>query len=199
MPKTEITPHPVRKDILLVARQAEEIHITDDKTMSEAVELLSVLNRKSDEIENEKNKVMRPALDVVAAERARWKPVETFLKGHIDTLRTAISRYRTEAKRIADAEELKIAERVGPGKGKLKPETAIKQMGEIDRPEGAVKAESGSVSFRTDKCFEVVDISKLPIAYLLPNETEIRKAMKKGEELPGVRYYTEEVPINSRR
>lgn len=188
----------VEKSYAPIVEKAESLKIVDEKSMEEAVELLSKANKGLDLITEEKEKVTKPLNEALKAERARWKPMETVLESAVSILRKGISAYQTEAKRKADLETAKLAERVGEGKGKLKAETAIRKMGEIEGPQAKVATASGSLKFRTEKKFEVVDMSKLPIEYLLPDEPAIRKAMKEGTELPGVRYYTEEVPINSR-
>lgn len=188
----------LEKKVSPLVTKAEELVIESPKDMEVATEMLSKLNKLGDAAEEEKNKVMRPALDVVAAERKRWKPLETVLEGAIGIIRKKMSAYQTEAKRIADEKAKAIEARIGEGKGKLKLDTAVAQIDALDTPEEKVMTGAGSVKFRTDKKFEVVDISKLPVEYLLANEVAIRTAMKDGKEVPGVRYFTEEVPINHR-
>lgn len=188
----------VEKSYAPIVEKAEALKITDEKSMEEAVELLSKANKGLDLITAEKEKITKPLNEALKAERGRWKPMETVLESAVSILRKGISAYQTEAKRKADEETARLAERVGEGKGKLKAETAIRKMGEIDTPAARVATTSGSLKFRTEKKFEVEDMSKLPLEYHLPDETAIRKAMKEGTELAGVRYYTEEVPINSR-
>lgn len=179
-------------------RQVESFEIATEDDMTAAVTFLSELNKQNDRNEAEKAKVMRPALDTVAAERARWKPVETILNGAITTMRKKISAWQTEQKRIADEEAEKISARVGEGRGKLKADTAIRKMDEIEKPSEAVNTASGQVKFRTDRKFEVTDLSLLPLDYHVANEVKIRAALKTGTELPGVKYWNEETPINFR-
>ena len=188
----------VEKSYAPIVEKAEALKIVDEQSMAEATELLSKANKGLDLITEEKEKITKPLNEALKAERARWKPMETVLESAVSILRKGITAYQTEAKRKADLEAAKLAERVGEGRGKLKAETAIRKMGEIEGPQAKVETASGSLKFRTEKKFEVVDMSKLPVEYLLPDEPAIRKAMKEGIELPGVRYYTEEVPINSR-
>jgi hypothetical protein len=52
----------------------------------------------------------------------------------------------------------------------------------------------GEVTFRIVKKWVVEDESKLPREYLKPDEKKIAEAVKKGEEIPGVKVYTEEEP-----
>jgi hypothetical protein len=71
-------------------------------------------------------------------------------------------------------------------------------MDAVEAPENKITTDAGGVSFRKVQKFEVIDIAKVPAAYILPNEVAIRGAMKLGKEIPGVRYYFEEIPYNAR-
>jgi hypothetical protein len=52
----------------------------------------------------------------------------------------------------------------------------------------------GEVTFRVVKKWAIEDETKLPREYLKPDEKKIAEAVKKGEEIPGVKVYTEEEP-----
>jgi len=52
----------------------------------------------------------------------------------------------------------------------------------------------GEITFRAVKKWVVEDESKLPREYLKPDDKKIAEAVKKGEEIPGVKVYTEEEP-----
>lgn len=186
----------VEKEISPIVEKAESITIKDEKSMKEATELLSVVNQRLDAIEAEKKTITDPANAILKRERARWKPTETMLESAVSILRKNITAYQTIAKRKADEAAAKITEKVQAGK--ISAPTAIRKMGEIDGPAEKVKSDSGSIAFRTEHKFEVLDHTKLPWAYLVPDESAIRTAMKDGLKLPGVRYYTEEVPVNRR-
>lgn len=188
----------IQKKVDPIVKKADDLEIKTPKHMEAATEMLSQLNKMGDNVEAEKMKVMRPLLDAQKAERGRWKPIETKLEEAIAIVRRKMTIYQTAAKKEADEEAARIAARVGEGKGKLKIETAIEKIADIKTPAASVATDAGMVKFRTDKKFEVMDITMLPTEYLLANETKIREAMKAGTELPGVRYYTEEVPVNSR-
>jgi hypothetical protein len=52
----------------------------------------------------------------------------------------------------------------------------------------------GEVSFRVVKKWTIEDETKLPREYLKPDEKKIAEAVRKGEDIPGVKVYTEEEP-----
>lgn len=186
------------KKIEPLVEQATSFEVTDADTMSKATEFLSELNAHNDRIKETKEKVTKPLNEALKEERARWKPAETILTVAIATMRRKIGLFQTQEKARVAEKEAKIAARVGEGKGKLKVETAIDKMEEIDRPASVVSTQSGTVKFRTTKMCEVEDITKVPYEYLTANMVAIRASMKDNKEIPGVRYWTEETVVNSR-
>lgn len=202
--KKEDTLAVIEKEVSPIVSEAQALTISNDKSMTNGAELLSRLNLRLDKIIAEKEKVTKPLDEALKAERSRWKPFETQLDEAIALIRRKMSVYQTEQKRAADEEEARIAARVGEGKGHLKPETAIKQMEEVERPTSAVTAASGMVKFKTVQDCEVQDFIALIQATGLEyvdvsmKKLKILAAKKEGIELSGVRYWTEERPDNYR-
>lgn len=188
----------IEKKLMPVMKDIETLVVKDEKSEEKAGLMLSQLNLIGDKMKEAKAKVYDPAWATVVAIREEWKPKETLLKTAIDSVRAKMNKYRTEAKAIADAEAAKIEARIGEGKGKLKVDTAVRQIEQIDKPTGSVSTAAGVVKYKTTPNFEVMDMTMLPIKYHLSNDVEIRIQMKKGVKLPGVRYFTEEVPQNFR-
>lgn len=186
------------KEIGLITTKVQKVSITNPETMKEATALLSKINKLKDALTTEKEKVTKPLNEALKAERARFKPLEEQLETAISTIRVAMTKYQTEATALAQKESAKIAARIGPGKGKLSLDTAVQKLSEIEKPQELVSTDAGAVTFRTVQKFEVTDLAKLPIQYHLADEVAIRAAMKNGQQLPGVRYYEEQVPYNSR-
>lgn len=188
----------IEKKVSPLVLKAEKFVINSPEAMREATAMLSEMNKYGDAIKKEKEKITKPLNEALKVERKRWAPLEDMWDRGIGALRKTMSAYQTAEKKRADDEAAAIVNRVGDGKGKLKTETAVRKLGEIEAPEESVSTDMGTVKFKTVRKFEVVDITLLPKEYLLPNEVEIRAAMKAGVELPGVKYFDEEVPVNYR-
>lgn len=186
------------KQLDVLVTQAQSLLIESPKDMQDATTFLSTLNKFNDKITTEKEKVTKPLNAALKAERERWKFTETKLAGAIAFVRRKMTDYQTAAVKKQQEEEAAIAARVGPGKGKISVETAVKRMDEVEVAEGVVTTDAGAVQFRAVQKFEVEDIQKLPWEFLVPNEVKIREAMKAGTAVPGVRYYEEQVPYNTR-
>lgn len=179
--------------------QALSLSIESAEDMGTATLILTEANRLLDAVTKEKERVTKPLNEALRNERSRWKPIEETLSGAVASLRSKMSAYQTAERARVRSEEERIAARVGEGRGKIRVETAVRKIGEVAVPEPKVEASNGgSVKFRTVRKFEVIDVSLLPKECMLANETQIRKLMAAGIEVPGVRYYEEESVINSR-
>lgn len=179
-----------------IIAKAESITTLTVETMPEAVELLSSLNRIKDEITTEKEKVTRPLLDALNAERAKWKPKEIRLESVITRIRTALTVYQTELVAKQRAEQEAIAKKLE--NNEIKPETAIKRMQKVEDVQNTVESQTGKITFKTVTTFAVTDWSKVPTEFLLLNETKVRELLKTGVKVPGLEYKDEQVPVNYR-
>lgn len=188
----------IKKSAPAIVEEAQSFTIKDAKDMGKASELLSRMNKGLDAVVAYKEKKTKPLNEALKVIRAETKPIEALLESGIAALRRTMTNYQTEQTAIADAEAKKIEDRIGPGRGKLGLNTAVAKIDEIDRPESSIIADSGMVKFKPNHTFEVTDKMQLPAEYLLANEVAIRAAMKAGTKLPGVRYFTEQIPVNSR-
>ena len=178
--------------------QVLTVKITTKEDMVNATNMLSQVKTQIKKVTDEKEKVTKPLNAARAAERKRWKPFEDMLTKAQSYLRAEISRYQTEEDRKAEQERDRIASRVGTGKGKLKMETAVAKMSKIDSPETTVASDSGSVSFKDDYEFTVVNWRDIPEQYLKIDfrTADIKAALKAGVEIPGITFKKIKVPIN---
>jgi len=174
------------------------LSIKDDKDMAYASELLSKANKHADEIKADKEKLTKPLNAVLTLIRKKYKPVETELEKAIKHLRKEIGAYQTKKDDEAEEERARIASRVGQGKGKLKIETAAKQIAAVEGPDKKVETASGSISFREDYEITVVNIREIPEQFLSVDEAGIKKALKAGGTVPGIVGKKIKVPINRR-
>lgn len=186
------------EEISPIVKKARALEVKDDKSMALAVDMLSTINRVLDRAKEDKEKITKPLNDTLKEVRLRYKPIEEPGTEAVSELRGKISAYQTQKKRDAEAEEAKLAARVGAGKGKLKMETAVAKMADIERPADSVSTDSGMVKFRTVTKFKVTEMRDVPLEFLEINETLVKEAMKNGVKIPGIEYFTEEIPVNSR-
>jgi hypothetical protein len=186
------------KEMTPVVRQAVKLEISNSADMKSAVEILSTINKYADTVKEKKESITKPLTLAIKNTRLMFAPLESKLEEAIGSLRSSMTSYQTQLTRKAQEEEERIAARVGEGKGKIKVETAVKKMEEIEKPDAVVVTDEGLVKFREVKKFKIVDVSKIPLEFMMPNEVEIRKSMMLGVRIDGVEYYSEQVPYNTR-
>jgi len=181
---------------LISAAEDQIVETADD--MKKATEVLSNLGRYYDSVVEAREKITAPLNAALKAARGMFDPIEKPAKAAMDGLRQRIGAYQTaETKRVAD-DKAKIAQQVGPGKGKLKPETAVRQMNEVKGPEKSVATDAGMLKFRTDKVLKITDENLIPREYLLVNEKAVLLALKNGAKVPGAEIEEKQVPVNIR-
>lgn len=181
-----------------IIKQAQAITISDKQSMEEATVVLSLINKKLDEITEDKEKLTKPLNAALKEIRERYKPWETQLTAQKDIIRQAMGTYQLEATKRAEEEAQLIADRISPGKGNLSMETALERLASIDTPDAKTETEHGSVSFRKDKVLKVIDQSLIPREYFDLNESRLTKALKQGTIVNGATLEEKLTPINNR-
>lgn len=194
--KTEVAV--IQSQLSPLIQKSKELSIDGKLELDFAVELLSELNRWSDNVKSDKERMTIPLNEALKEIRSKYKPVEEMLEQSIGSVRLKMSQYQAKVIQARKDAEDKLLARVGEGKGSIKLETAIKKLDETEAVNKTVGSDSGSVTFIEVEKFEVLDVTLLPPQYILANEPEIRQAMKRGERLPGVRYYKEQSVRNKR-
>lgn len=189
---------PIKTKISLIAQEVKNIDITDSISMKRAVEVLSQMNRYSDTVKTKKEELTKPINITLKNIRLMFKPVEEIYDESISILRKKMSDYQTAELKTREEEALRIANRVGEGKGKLKVETAINKIESLDKPEEAVSTDSGTVKFRTVKELEITDETLIPRKYLVVDERLLTNDLKNGHTIPGASLRERQVPINYR-
>jgi len=180
-----------------IISQVQAIVINTKEDLAPATEVLSQLNKHADALKKDRLALTQPLEDSLKLIRAKYKPTEDALKSAIEHIKGKMGDFQTEQLRIQREEEAKIAAKVESGY--IKPETAISKMENVQQVDKKVSTDVGSVSFREEKDFEVIDVSQLPVKYLLPNMVELRIAMKAGLEIPGCKYFTKQVITNRKK
>ena len=193
---------PVQKSIEKFTKGA----IKTPEDMEEATLAMSLINQVADKLKEDKEKLTEPLNALKAQIMSRYKPAESVLKPLIDLCRKRTSDYQTEQARIAREDAAKIAARVGEGKGKLKLETASKQMDAIEKPVEKVATSAGSLSFREDKVLKIENAPKIwahvfgnsDYSFVDINEKELLKQLEAGKIVPGAVIDIVMSPINRR-
>jgi hypothetical protein len=187
---------PIEKTVTLVSKKVADLVIKDQESMATASEYRSQLKEYAKSIKEKKAEVLDPLNETLKKFKSWFKPVEDKCEANLTIIDNKMVAYQTSKIAKEKAEEAKIVAKMESGKIGI--DKAVDKLAQIDRVDKKVETDSGSTSFVEHQCFEVMDVTMLPVEYILPNEVAIRSAMKEGKKLPGVRYYTEQRPRNAR-
>lgn len=188
----------LEKEVRPVLTQVEKLVIKSPADMKKATETLSIINKYKDEVVEKRETVTAPLNLALKNARALFKPIESKLDLAVTSLRNAMSVYQTAEVLKQREEEAKIASRVGEGKGKLKFETAVRKMEEVERADTVVETEAGKVTFIETKVLKIVDTSLIPDKYWVVDERAVHDDLKKNVSVPGALLEVKMVPRNNR-
>jgi hypothetical protein len=208
---------PIEKTVTLVSKKVADLVIKDATTMATASEYRSQLKEYAKAIKEKKAEVLDPLNETLKKFKSWFKPVEDKCEANLTIIDNKMVAYQTAKIAKEKAEEAKIVAKMESGKIDI--DKAVDKLATINRVDKKVETDSGSTSFITTQCFEVVDSMMIFVKeiidhnkahkdyvidheafnkYFTVNEVAIRSAMKEGIKIPGVKYYTEQRPRNSR-
>ncbi len=156
--------------------------ITSDREDQQAADMIRELSDAWDQVENGRTGITKPINDLLKVVNAAFKPTLTKVDEAKQRLRNLMTGYARE-KRLA-AEELAAKQRTEQKALGLK-QTAF--AAEPLRPAGATT--------RKDWKFEVTDLEKIPLDFLLVNEKMVLEALRAGETIPGIKGWQEETTV----
>lgn len=185
------------KEISPILENVNNLQITVSDDLVPATDLLSRINKYADTLKKDRLSLTQPLEDSLKLIRAKYTPTENLLKEAVLAIKGKMSDYQVQALMKQHLTEEKIIDKLS--KGIIDQDVAIDKFSNIKEVDKKVSTSAGSVSFREEKDFEVVDISKIPAEFLLPNMVTLRVAMKNGFEVPGCKYFTKQVITNRKK
>ena len=181
---------PIKARVTRMEGAVLALRINNEKTLNEAVKILSGIKDVARQVKEKKEEITKPLNAALVAARALFRPMEAQCEEAERQVKHDIVVYNVELEAARTLKEAELAARVEAGT--LKVETAAKKLEAVPTAITHHEAEKGEITIRKVKKFKVVDLSKLPIEYHLPDETAIRRIMNAGTELPGVEYWLED-------
>lgn len=174
---------------------ANDLTIASQEDMVKATDLLSKIKTVGKMIKERKEQITKPLMEALTSARDLFKPIE---QNHAEAEKVVKGKMLdwqdAEEKRIA-VKKAKIVEKVETGK--IKVETGIKKMEDVGHVQTSTQGKVGAVATRTIKKYRVVDETKIPREYLVPDMKKITDALKAGKEVPGAEAYDEKVIASS--
>lgn len=180
---------------LTIPKDIKPLKIKNEKTLTEAVEILSRANKHLDYITEQKELLTKPINQTLKEIRSRYKPLEDQLESIIHDIRRQMTAYQTSVENKKLAKQLTISTNLKQGKIDL--EKAVNKMANtatVDK----FKTESGSLKFRPTQTLKVTDIDLIPRIYFDLNESRLLSTLKQGKQVEGAKIEVKQVPINHR-
>lgn len=179
---------PYKKKTSLIVSQANELAIKTEKSMEIAVDYLKRIKEMAQQIKTEKEKLTKPAMEVLKNARTLFAPFEKNIK-------EAEFIVKDKMLKFDELQQAKAAEKIEKIEAKVK-------AGKIDLVKGAEKMEKvepkksyegnvGKVQYRTVQKIVITNWNKIPREYLLLNESLIRRDLLKGVSVPGAKLVSE--------
>ena len=176
----------VKKEATTLSTEVEELTVSSAEDVATATDFLQQIKVAIDRIEGEQGKVVKRLQELVKIEKARWKPALDLLNAADKKVRAQVLSYRVTEQAAAKKAEEKILAKVATGR--LKETTAMAKLEAAQSTTMGKSVVSGSgamSSFKTLKKLSIVDATKIPRTYLVPNEKLIFETLKAGQAVPG--------------
>jgi len=202
---------PETKEVSVVKQQAmkaltaaNELEIKAAEDMPVATDLLSKMKTVARMVKERREAITKPLMEALGSARDLFKPIEANLADAERVVKGKMLAYQAEADRKAEADRVKIAERVE--RGTMKAATAVARMEKIEDAPTSVQGKVGAVAFRTVRKVRFSELRKLEGGeiiklalggYLEWNETAARTDALAGKNVVGVEVYEEKMVASS--
>ena len=182
---------------------AEQIVVNNDEEMLSAGEFRRKVKDLGKQIREEKEKATKPLNDVLKLVRGWFSPieenyekVETLVTGKMQSYQRVVDEKRRKAEKEAQDKIDEANKKLEAGKISQKEAEKVFAKAEV-KLEKAPEAIKSSSTFHTRKVkkMRIVDVNKVPKAYWVIDEVNLRKAVLSGVVVPGTEVYEEETMI----
>ena len=192
------------KEVSVFEKSANALKINGPADMEQATELLGSIKKMQKHLKNQETDAKKPYAELVKNIIAAFKPVNYQLSSAEQTIKDKVLKFRRDEAVKAEAKKAKIEERVGEGKGKLKVQTAINQIADVDQNKSAAHntTATSSMTVRMVKKLNITDEALIPREFLVVDTAKVRASafkihdlIKEGvtvAQIPGVEVVEEE-------
>ena len=157
------------------------LEVVDQASYDQAVDFGKNVSKMLKYIKGEKEKITKPMNEAVKAARAIFKPFEDRCEEVKADTKSKMTAYLTAEEVKRKAQEVKDLARME--KGTMKEETVVKKM--VKREEDSTETKGSTFKYLAIKS---VDLKKVPVEYLVLDETKAKADYKEGKEVAGVEF-----------
>lgn len=168
----------VEKQITPVLQEFNQLVIKTPEDYNIAVSVGGHIKKAQKFVTEKKELITKPLNEALKNTRAMFKPFED----QLDQAELDLKRKMLTFKKEEEAKRVKLEERVE--RGTMKQETLVNKVQEMTTKTTSTEIGKSTVVKRTE--YVVVDKSKIPLEYLVPDMVAIRQAFKLGKVVEGV-------------
>lgn len=185
----------VRAQATKALTAANELVIANQEDMVKATDILSKIKTVGKLVKERKELITKPLQESLNSVRDLFKPIESTHADAERIIKGKMLDWQNAEDARQEKERLALANRVE--KGTMKPETAVRKMEAMAPVQTSTQGKVGTASVRIIKKYRVIDESKLPREFLVPDMGKISDALRAGQVVPGAEVYEEKI-INAR-
>ncbi len=163
----------------------ETAQIKTDEDAKHATTIAKDIRELRKAVEGEKDEYIKPAKEIQNKAKAQYDPVINLCKVLEKEITTKATEFILQQKKAIEEKQRKIAERAQSGK--IKEETAVRQMEKAGEVKKSIQGENGQIRVAEYEDIEITDEALIPREYLVPDTVRIRKAVLGGIDIPGVK------------
>lgn len=191
----------LKQDVIAIKQKTAEVaKIESPEGEARAAEFCQQVKLRIKQADDARTFLVKPLNDHVRQINSTFKETTEPLEEALEEVKRGMVVWRnSESVRAAKeaAEAANLAARAAASQGDVaefqKKAVEVKEAQVIATPK--VETRTGKTTFRKVTKWEIVDPLLLPAGYWLPDEPKIAAAVKIGIEIPGVRCWTEEMPV----
>lgn len=179
----------VKKELATIA-ELGDLKITGKPSLDLSAEGLKAISKVSKLIKAEKDSWIAPLKEQIERHKERYLPfeqkiseIETHIKSEQTSYLTKLRKQEADLKAKQDAE---IAEKMSKG------EDITEDLEKAGNKLEKIEAKSDIIKTWTYTGVRITDKAKLPLQFLIPDESAIKSALQSGVKVEGAELYTEE-------
>lgn len=164
--------------------EANNLEVKTQEDYEKATAVLGKIKTAQKLIKANRDTVLKPILEAEKAERARWKPIEQEIEQAEVIVKQKMLGYVNRIEQEAREKERKVQIQIKTGK--IRPETALKKLENVQQAPKTVSADTGSAQVKKVRTVKIIQSDLIPDQYWTLNEVLIRKDALAGVQIPGV-------------
>lgn len=174
-----------------MSKMLAETKVGKEEDLTDASENIKKVKQLGKYIEQEKEKYVKPAKEIIANARAKYDPYIKECENAESVLKGRVRAFMDEQDRARREEEAKIMAKVEAGR--IKPETAVNKIEALPEIQKTVIAENSGIRRSTRKVMRITDREMVPLEYWIIDEVKLGKVALAGVPVPGTEVVEESI------